>query len=99
MNGKSTHILSTSANLLGFVFFVLASSKTLGVPQTGFIGETASLCILFFAVSCLLSFLSMRARNESRSRQFELVADLLFFAGLLVMTLISLLLAFDFIQL
>lgn len=98
MNGKSIHILSTSANLLGFVFFVLASIKTLGVPQTGFIDEVASLCIALFAVSCLLSFASIRSESESRTQRFELIADYLFFAGLLIMTLISLLLAFDFVQ-
>lgn len=98
MNGKSIHILSTSANLLGFVFFVLASIKSLGVPHAGFIDETASMCILLFAVSCLLSFLSMRSKSDARSQRYELIADYLFFAGLLIMTLISLLLAFDFVQ-
>jgi hypothetical protein len=90
--------LSTSANLLGFVFFVLASIKSLGVPHSGFIDEIASICIALFAISCMLSFASVRSASDVRSRRFELIADYLFFSGLLIMTTISLLLAFDFVE-
>lgn len=94
----STHILGASANLLGFTFFVLSGVKALGVAASGLITEMTALSILFFTSSCLMSFLAIRTRSSVRSRRYELVADFVFFAGLFIVTGISILLAFNLVH-
>ncbi len=97
MDRKSTHILSTSSNLLGFTFLVLTSIKGLGLPQSSLIDESVALCVALFALSSSLSFLSIRTSEESKSDQYESLADYVFLAGLAVITLVTVLMAFDII--
>lgn len=97
MNRKSSHILSTSSNLLGFTFLVLTSIKGLGLPQGGLIDESVALCVALFASSSWLSFLSIRTEDDLRSDWYESIADYVFLAGLAVITLVTVLMAFDII--
>ena len=99
MNGKSPHILNTSANLLGFTFIVLSSIKGFGLPQAGIIDELTSFCVVLFAISCLVSFAAMRAHDEQQSSKLELIAEYIFFGGLLIVTAIAILLALDIVKL
>ena len=99
MNRKSPHILNTSANLLGFTFIVLSSIKGFGIPQAGIIDELTAACVALFAVSCAVSFASMQSTSDKRGKYLELSAEYIFFTGLLIVTAISLLLAFDIIKL
>jgi formate hydrogenlyase subunit 3/multisubunit Na+/H+ antiporter MnhD subunit len=92
---KSPHILGTASNLLGFSFLVLVSIKGLGLPQAGFIDEIDALLVILFAVSCILSFISLRTKNQERSLRYEDCADFVFLAGLLLTAVLSFLLATD----
>jgi hypothetical protein len=99
MPDKNAHILNASSNLLGFCFFVLVSIKALrGVIAFEVLDEIVALSILFFSISCFLSFLSIRSVSL-RSAQFEKYAEYLFIGGLCMVVLISLILLFDFVQL
>jgi hypothetical protein len=95
MNGKSSHILQTSSNLLGFAFLVLTSIKGFGLPQAGLIDEFVSLLIVLFALSTALSFVSIRSSSEEWSVRFETYADYAFLAGLFLTVLLSIFLASD----
>ena len=95
MNGKSLHILSTSSTLLAFVFFVLVSVKSLGLPEGSFIDKAVALIILIFAASSFLSFISIRSTEARTSAKYETVADYAFLAGLALMTIVAMLLATD----
>lgn len=94
---KSSHILNTSANLLGFCFVVLTSSKIAKLNEGSYIDEGATLAIVSFMSSCLLSFLSMRNKNENRALKFEKLADVLFLCGLIVLFITTMLIAFNII--
>ena len=97
MNSKSPHILNTSSNLLGFSFLVLTSIKGLGLPQDGWIDEIVAICVVIFSLSCFFSFLSMRAKRESRAQELESLADYVFLAGLSILTIVSILFALGLI--
>jgi len=87
MEKQRTHILSNSSNLLGICFLV--STLVRSAPAVAFIhlSDLTAVGTSFFAISCFLSFLSMRAKNEKRADRYETVADLLFFGGLTALTI------------
>lgn len=94
---KSPHILSTSANLLGFCFIVLTSVKISKLDESSYIDEGAALAIILFMTSCLLSFLAMRS-NTVRSKKLEGLADIMFLFGLIVLLITTLLITFNIIK-
>jgi len=87
---KSPHILSTSSNLLGFCLVVLTSIKVFGKSARTIIDEIDALAILFFIISCILSFLSMRSLAE-RGRKLEQVAEYIFLGGLILLLVMTVL--------
>lgn len=94
---KSPHILNTSANLLGFCFIVLTSVRITKLNESSFIDEGAALAIISFMSSCLLSFLSMRNKNDKRADKLENLADIFFLCGLIVLFLTTMLITFNII--
>jgi len=94
---KSSHILSTSANLLGFCFVVLTSSKITKMNEASYIDEGATLAIVCFMSSCLLSFLAIRSNHQNRAVKLEKLADVLFLCGLITLFLTTILIAFNVI--
>ncbi|MES2419478.1 MAG: hypothetical protein V4541_14930 [Bacteroidota bacterium] len=94
---KSPHILSTSANLLGFCFIVLTSVKISKLNESSYIDEGAALAIIIFMCSCLLSFLAMRSLT-TRAAKMERLADILFLLGLIVLFITTILIAFNIIK-
>ncbi len=97
-NNTSQHILSTSANLLGFCLFVITSLHISNVSASSIIDEFTSIIALLLTISCIFSFLSIRTSNPGRERQLETVADYLFLISLLGIVVIILLLVFRFIN-
>lgn len=96
-SSKSPHILSASANLLGFCFVVLTSSKITKMSEGSYIDEGAILAIVTFMSSCLLSFLAIRNKHQQRAEKLEKLADVLFLCGLIVLFLTTILIAFNII--
>lgn len=95
MREKSTHILNTSSNLLGFTFLVLSSMKGLGLPQGSIIDKAIACCVALFATSSFLSFLSIRSHSVVKSERLELFADYIFLLGLFLVVVITVLMALD----
>lgn len=94
---RSPHILNTSATLLGFCFVVLTSSKITKLDGGSYIEEGATLAIVCFMGSCLLSFLAIKSRVNIKVSRYEQIADILFLCGLVILFLITILIAFNVI--
>lgn len=94
-SSRSPHILSASANLVGFSLIVLTAIKSLPIGQTVMLGRMAAVGIVCFAISSALSFMSIRRTGKGGGEFYERCADYAFFVGLIVLVAISFLVAFD----
>ena len=91
--GLSAHILPTSATMIGVCLTALYISL-LGPPSAGrmLVDKLLALDGLVFLASALLSFLSMRVARQAR--RWESLAESVFFAGLGLLALGAVVLAF-----
>jgi len=96
-NKTSPHILTTSANLLGFCLFVITSLHIANITETHLIDKLTSAVGILLTFSCILSFISIRTVNENREKKFETMADYLFLLALLGILTIILLIAFHYL--
>ena len=87
-NMTSPHILSTSANLLGFCLIVLTSLHINDKLELSFLDELTSIVSVLLIFSSLFSFFSIRAKVEKRELLFENIADYLFMTSLIGILLI-----------
>lgn len=93
-NNLSSHILPTSATMIGVCMTVLSVVKLLEErTRPGMIDELMAFNSLIFLVSAIFSYLSIRSRTQSE--RLEKIADLAFMAGLLVTVAASFLLAYE----
>lgn len=97
-NDKSPHILNASSNLLGLCFIVLTSIKVLNLRAATILDEIATLAIVMFMTSCILSFLSIRSNNAERNAKLEKVADIFFLCGLFMLFISAMFISFNIIQ-
>jgi len=97
-NNTSQHILSTSANLLGFCLFVITSMHVSDHAESSLIDEFTSVIALLLIFSCLFSFFSIRSKYKNREEKYEMIADYLFMASLAGILVIILLIALKFIR-
>lgn len=97
-NKTSPHILNTAANLLGFCLFVITSLHISNKTQGSLIDEFTSLVAVFLAISCLLSFFSIRTENSRTEQRLELLADYLFIFSLAGILFIIAIITFHFIR-
>lgn len=95
-NQKAPHILNASSNLLGICFVILTSLKLLKIAKSTIIDEVATVDIVIFTASCLLSFLSLRS-NSARNYRLEKIADIIFIAGISLLFVTAILFALDII--
>lgn len=84
-NNKSPHIINAATNLVGFTFIVLPSLKAFHLGQRAFTDEFVAVTVSGFMLSTLQSFMSWRSVHKIRQRQYENLADYVFFSSLLVM--------------
>ncbi len=90
----SKHILPTSANLLGICFLILTLKKLWKVNSIGrFVDKLDGVTILIFLIASFLSYASMRVSR--RGDLYEKIADMVFLAGLLLLSLIAVVTAFE----
>ena len=92
-NDKSPHILNAASNLLGLCFVVLTSVKFLKLSERTYIDETVTIALVFFMLSCILSFLSIRGNIKPGGRS-EAIADYLFLGGMMVLFITAILIIF-----
>lgn len=97
-NDKSPHVLNASSNLLGLCFIVLTSIKVLNLRDATILDEIATLAIVMFMTSCILSFLSIRSENINRNQRLEKIADVFFLSGLFMLFASAMFLSFNIIK-
>ena len=96
-NNKSSHILTTSSNLLGICFIVLTSLKLLKLDGKTLIDEFTAVAIFMFMLSSVLSFLSLRNENH-KGQRLEKIADIIFLIGLFSLFIITMFVTFNVIK-
>ena len=97
-NNTSPHILSTSANLLGFCLFVITSLHVTNHAGGSHIDEFTSVVALFLILSSAFSFFAIRTVHFKRKELLEKIADYLFVFSLFGIMLIILFMALNFLK-
>ena len=92
----SRHILPTSSNLLGLCFVILTFIKILKLGHETLIDEIVAIAIVLFFISSFFSYVSMR--SDKWAQTFEKIADSIFLLGLLLLSIGSVLVAFEAIR-
>lgn len=93
----SRHILPTSATMIGVCVTLVGLVKVVESRSgPSHVDEYAALAAILFLVSAASSYLSIRyASLTSASERYERIADVLFLAGLLSITVIAVLFAYE----
>jgi hypothetical protein len=94
---KASHILNTSATLLGICFIVLTSIHLNNSEETTIIDQLIAVSIVMFMTSSILSFLSMR-KTKSLNFLLEKIADIIFLIGLFSLFVITMLITLNIIK-
>ncbi|MBT2188987.1 hypothetical protein [Sphingobium nicotianae] len=93
MSKTTSHILNAASNLLGISIVLITGIKVTGHSNHTMADEIAWLAALCFALSCLLSYLDLRAEPEDTPHERR--ADRLFMAGLAALIIAAAVLAFS----
>ena len=95
----SEHIFSVSAGMLGVCITVIGLfrivSRSLHVDSIA--DNLLSIDALVFLASCFLAYLALRARTAPIKRRFERAADYVFLAGLTMVSVVGVLIAYEVI--
>ena len=81
-NKTAQHILSTSANLLGFCLIIITSLHLSNFAENSLVDEFTSLIALLLTISSLFSFISIKTENSKKEWLFETIADYMFLISL-----------------
>ncbi len=93
-NKSNFHILSVSATMVGVCMTVISLVQL--IPKnavSSWADDVLAINSFVFIVSAWLSFWTLR--HEENAEKLEQIADWLFLAGLTVMGIVSVLIAFD----
>lgn len=96
-NKTSQHILSTSANLLGFCLFVITAVHIADKRELTYVDELTGLVSLLLAASAVLSFLSIRTDHPQYEKRLEQLADYIFIVSLIGIMVIIAFIVFNLI--
>jgi uncharacterized membrane protein len=89
----STHILPTSANLLGICFLIFSLARFSDKAESTILDEAAACAVVVFLASCVFSYMSLRSESAHRLEKW---ADGAFLAGLFILATCSVALAVHF---
>ena len=85
---RSPHILNAASNLLGIALLIVTGIHITSHSDVTYADETALASALLLAVSCFVSYLSVRrGENAVRGMLMEKLADRIFLAGLAALVL------------
>ena len=91
-------LVETHESASVFIRIMSLSVGIVGLPKTTLIDEVAAIETLLFCVSSLFSFMSMRTTSEHKSYFYENIADYIFFVGLGILSITSILLTLFLIK-
>jgi|SRR6218665_880142 len=87
MKKTAPHILNASTNLLGFCLVIITSLKIAKFSHHSYLDEFTVGAIFCLMMSCTLSFMAIKSTKVNISNRLENIADLLFFAALICISL------------
>lgn len=92
-HGLMMSIFSVSAAMIGVCLTGIGIMRVVTtIDQISTLSDEFLACdAILFLVSCLSAFLSFRARDHTRRKLLRKVADISFFLGLLVMSIVCIL--------
>ena len=85
------HILSSSTTMAGVCITIIALFRVMKISIETYADEILSVNTSLFIVAALLSYIALRKENNY---MIEQIADILFFAGMIIMLLVSFLIVF-----
>jgi hypothetical protein len=95
----SEHIFSVSAGMVGVCITVIGLFRL--VSRSAHVDSVADNLLavdaLVFLGSCFLAYLALRARSQRYVKGFEQAADYLFLAGLTMVSVVGVLIAYEVI--
>lgn len=95
----SEHIFEVSAGMVGVCITVIGLFRI--VSRSAHVDSVAdnllSIDALVFLASCFSAYLALRARSTSQKRRFERAADYMFLAGLTMVSVVGVLIAYEVI--
>lgn len=91
---KNAHILNAASNLLGIALVIIAGINIANRAEKTFADEIAWAAAVLLGLSCLLSYMAIRAAPEAS--RFEAWADRIFLCGLIALFVAVLVLASPF---
>ena len=95
----SEHIFSVSAGMVGVCITVIGLfrivSRSMHVDSVA--DNLLSIDAIVFLASCVLAYLALRARSASNRKRFERAADYSFLAGLTMVSVVAVLIAYEVI--
>jgi len=95
-NNISKHILPTSSNLLGLCFVILSFIRILKLHNETLVDELVATTIVLFFITSFCSYASIRSKKWSEL--YEKIADTIFLIGLGLLSIGSILVAYDVIR-
>jgi predicted membrane channel-forming protein YqfA (hemolysin III family) len=97
-NNTSQHIIGPSTSLLGFCLVVITSFHLTDKSDSSIIDEFTSGIAMMLILSCIFSFIAIRANDQKKISRLESIAEYIFLLALIGIMLIILLLVFKFIR-
>ncbi len=88
----ASHILTGSTTMVGVCFTVIALFRVMKVSLQTYADETLAVNSCIFICSAIFSYASLR---KEKNRVLELLADILFFLGMLVMLFVGFLIVYS----
>lgn len=95
---KSSHILNTSSNLLGFCLIILTSVKVSSYDENSLIDEFTAFTSIILIIACILSFLSIRSEGDKTSYRLENTAEIMFILALLIILFVIVLITLNILK-
>jgi hypothetical protein len=97
-SGLANHILPVSGTMIGVCVTLVGLVKIADPSGHNHVDEYAALAAISFLASALASYLSIRyAQRAELSYRLEQLADMIFIAALLAITLVATLFAYEVI--
>ena len=85
------YIFSGSTTMIGVCITVITLFLIMGDRKKTFADEILAVDTLFFIISAFIAYLSLRRNNN---KKLELFADIFFFAGMLIMVVVGILIVY-----
>lgn len=88
----ANHIFSGSTTMIGVCITVISLFRIMNISKDTLVDEILGIDTLIFILTCLLSYLCLR---NPKLRNFETLADVLFFIGITLMVVVGLIIVFS----